>query len=308
MIVLENSMEARYEERLKNCSSEKDMAEYLLSCIPSLREYMNETQEEDSTQQKSIAHFHIKSRKGVARNDIYKKYLQEVEGELEIAKGPTHIFPCLGCGKKCTKIFDDTMSEEICQECGVTEFVQGNEIGYKEEQEHEKTIVYSYKRENHFNEWISQFQAKESTHVPEDVIVKLRAEFKKQKLKDLSEITHEKVKNLLKKLNYSKYYEHVPYITTMISGITPPMMPQELEDKLRLMFHSIQQPFEKHKPANRKNFLSYSYVLYKMCELLGHDEYLPCFPLLKSREKLYTQDQIWEKICNELRWEFFKTI
>jgi hypothetical protein len=85
-------------------------------------------------------------------------------------------------------------------------------------------------------------------------------------------------------------------------------MPQELEDKLRLMFHAIQKPFEKHKPANRKNFLSYSFVLYKMCELLSEDKYLPCFPLLKSREKLYIQDQIWENICRELQWQFIRTI
>ena len=85
-------------------------------------------------------------------------------------------------------------------------------------------------------------------------------------------------------------------------------MPQELEDKLRLMFHAIQAPFEKHKPENRKNFLSYSFCLYKLCELLGHDEYLPCFPLLKSKEKLYVQDQIWFKICDELRWQAIKTV
>ena len=303
-------MEAEYEERLRVCKNESEMAEYLLSCIPTLREYMTEAKDEGSTQHKSSVNLQIKSKKGVARNDIYKKYRQEVEGHIEISNFKTDacVFPCTSCGKKFTKVLDETTSDEICQECGAVEFVQSDEAGYKEEQEHEKTIVYSYKRENHFNEWVSQFQAKESTNVPDDVIAKLRAEFKKQKLKDLSEITHEKVKGFLKKLNYSKYYEHVPYIATMMSGITPPTMSQELEDKLRLMFHTIQQPFEKHKPANRKNFLSYSYVLYKMCELLGHDEYLPCFPLLKSREKLHVQDQIWEKICNELRWEFFKTL
>ena len=216
--------------------------------------------------------------------------------------------PCKGCGNFHTKFLDESLSEEICHVCGVSDFILGDEVGFKEEQEHEKNIVYSYKRENHFNEWISQFQAKESTNVPDEVLARLRTEFKKQKIKDLSEITHEKVKGLLKKLNYAKYYEHVPYIATILSGITPPTMPQELEDKLRLMFHAIQAPFEKHKPENRKNFLSYSFVLYKLCELLGHDEYLPCFPLLKSKEKLYVQDQIWFKICEELRWESIKTV
>ena len=85
-------------------------------------------------------------------------------------------------------------------------------------------------------------------------------------------------------------------------------MSQELEARLRLMFYNIQKPFEKHRPEDRKNFLSYSYVLYKFCELLGEDDFLPCFPLLKSKEKLYKQDEIWKSICAELRWGFYKTI
>ena len=34
----------------------------------------------------------------------------------------------------------------------------------------------------------------------------------------------------------------------------------------------------------------------------GLDEFLPCFPLLKSREKLLQQDRIWKQICQELKW------
>lgn len=299
-------MEARYVERIKACTSESELAEYLLSCVPIIKEYTSEKEKTETTTH--VANLKVATKKGTQRNDIYKKYMREIEGDMDASKVTLHDVPCSGCGKKYTRIFDESVSEEICRECGTVEYVLCEEVGFKEEQDLEKHIVYSYKRENHFNEWISQFQAKESTTVPEDVIGKLRSEFRKQKVKDLAEITHEKVKGLLKKLGYSKYYEHVPYIATIVSGITPPTMPQALEDKLRLMFHEIQGPFEKHKPANRKNFLSYSFVLYKLCELLGYDEYLPCFPLLKSREKLYVQDQIWEKICKELRWEFLQTV
>lgn len=301
-------MEARYDERIKACTTEYELAEYLLSCIPIIKEYTAEVST-ISGATKKVANIEVGSRKGVQRKDIYKKYLQEVEGAfIDVGKNEMHEKPCPKCGTMYGRIFDESASEEICRKCGAVEYILSEEVGFKEEQEIEKHIVYSYKRENHFNEWISQFQAKESTHVPEDVIAKLRTEFRKQKVKDLNEITHEKVKTLLKKLNYAKYYEHVPYIASIVSGITPPTMPQELEDKLRIMFHAIQAPFEKHKPTNRKNFLSYSFVLYKMCEILSEDQYLPCFPLLKSREKLYIQDQIWEKICHELKWEFIRTV
>ena len=85
-------------------------------------------------------------------------------------------------------------------------------------------------------------------------------------------------------------------------------MTRNTEEKLRTMFKEIQTPFMKHCPKDRKNFLSYSYVLHKFVELLGLDEFLPCFPLLKSREKLLQQDRIWKQICQELKWEFIKSI
>jgi hypothetical protein len=103
------------------------------------------------------------------------------------------------------------------------------------------------------------------------------------KIKRLDEITHAKIRGLLKKLRLNKYYEHVPYITNILNGIKAPSMPQELEERLRLMFKDIQKPFDQNCPSDRKNFLSYSYVLYKFCELLEEDEYLQYFPLLKSK-------------------------
>ena len=302
-------MEARYSERLKECKNDEELYKYLLDTVPVIREY-SECGTSQVTETMSVLGIKMSSKKGVQRNDIFKRYMAEVEDE-HIDGGKRRdadYMPCKNCNAAHSLIIDETQSERICTQCGYTEYLLGDEVGFKEEQEMEKNIIYSYKRENHFNEWVSQFQAKESTNVPDDVISLLRNEFKKQKIKDLSEITHEKVKTLLKKVDKSKYYEHVPYITTILNGIQPPTMPQALEDKLRLMFHHIQKPFEKHKPIKRKNFLSYSYVLYKFCELLGEDDYLPCFPLLKSKEKLYAQDEIWKKICEELKWEFWKTV
>jgi hypothetical protein len=74
------------------------------------------------------------------------------------------------------------------------------------------------------------------------------------------------------------------------------------------MFRDIQEPFMRHCPPNRKNFLSYSYVLHKFCQLLELDEYLPYFKLLKSTEKLRDQDRIWMKVCEELKFQFIPSI
>jgi len=49
----------------------------------------------------------------------------------------------------------------------------------------------------------------------------LRSELKKMKVKKVEDITHAKVRGLLKKLRLNKYYEHVPYIANILSGINP---------------------------------------------------------------------------------------
>jgi hypothetical protein len=103
----------------------------------------------------------------------------------------------------------------------------------------------------------------------------------------MADLTPMKIKEILKKLKINKYYEHVPHIMNKLNGLPIPHFEQELEEKLRTMFKLIQPPFLKYAPANRKNFLSYSYSLHKMIQLLGKDEYLVNFPLLDYREIKY---------------------
>jgi hypothetical protein len=196
----------------------------------------------------------------------------------------------------------------ICPSCGYQEIilVEQNRPIYR--QSNKEASHYTYKRSNHFNEWISQIQGKESTDIPEEIFEKIVNEINKQKIKDLSKLSYHKMREILKKINTNKYYEHIYYIIYRLNGVPAPNFPPELEEKLRNMFKEIQAPFLKYCPSNRKNFLSYSYVLYKFCQLLEKDEYLKYFSLLKSREKLHLQDQIWKKICEEVNWEFIQSI
>jgi hypothetical protein len=283
-----------------------EMTQYMLDCIPYIERYENPTLERKK--EHSIIEG-VTSRKCAPKKKIYQEYLERIEDintdlKYEYIKNSY----CSYCNS--SNIYNDsTASHDICMDCGRMIYVLGMEMTYKDEHElSEKTINYSYKRSNHFQEWLNQLQATESTNIPPEVLDSLRSEFKKMKIKNLKEITHTKVRSLLKKLRMNRYYEHVPYISNILNGIPPMQMPALLQEKLKNMFNEIQIPFDKHCPSDRKNFLSYSYVLYKFCELLSEDEYLVYFPLLKSREKLYTQDIIWKRICKELKWEFIPTI
>jgi hypothetical protein len=285
---------------------ESEMSDYIIKCMPFIERHVVD-HSDAATHTDNV--FNLKETVGLARKDIFTDYLIDVEKKNIQRPMERTETVCPNCIDS-NIILVQNVSDLVCESCGIVVAAHINEeLTYREEQEtSEKIVNYSYKRENHFNEWLSQFQAQETTTIPDEVMEQLRTELKKMKIKNLEDITHAKIRSLLKKLRLNKYYEHVPYITNILNGIKPPNMPSELEECLRIMFKDIQKPFDDNCPTERKNFLSYSYVLYKFCELLSEDAYLQYFPLLKSKEKLYQQDVIWKKICHDLKWEFIPTV
>jgi hypothetical protein len=205
----------------------------------------------------------------------------------------------------------------ICTNCGLSilGIADNNTASFKEMQNYEYKPQFTYMKQTHFEDWIRRFQAKENTTIDQEILDKVILELKKEKIKDLSNLEEAKVKKILKKLNYNKYYDHVVHIIHRLNGIPPLRLTEELENKLRQMFLQIQEPFEKHKPDSRKNFLSYSYVLHKFFQILNLEEYTKYFALLKSPEKLRQQDEIFKKIVKEMaekdksiKWVFIPSI
>ena len=133
-------------------------------------------------------------------------------------------------------------------------------------------------------------------------------EIRKRRITNIADLTEEDIRQILKKLNRSKYYEHRAHILSRLNGNPPPTITPEIEEKIRAMFQEIQAPFLLYCPDDRTNFLSYSYILYKFFELLELDEYKAFFPLLKSRDRLIAHDNIWKKICDYLNWEFISSV
>jgi len=194
----------------------------------------------------------------------------------------------------------------ICNLCArnIPYLIENEKPSYKEPPK--EVCFYAYKRINHFKEILAQFQGKETTQIPIEVIENIKLQIKKERI-EISQINNNKTKEVLKKLGYNKYYEHIPFIKDKL-GIKPPIMSQELEETLCNLFIELQAPYSKFCPDDRVNFLNYYYTAYKLCELLGETQYLENFPMLKDREKRIEQDAIWKKICFELNWEFIQTI
>jgi hypothetical protein len=192
----------------------------------------------------------------------------------------------------------------VCKICGLTNplLIEAEKLNSKDKS-NEKT-TYPYKKINHLNEWLNQIQAKQTTDIPDSVFVEIKNELRKNREDDLTKLTPKRICEILKKLKRTKYKEHHIYILCQISGQKPPVLTREEEETIREMFKDIQKPYEKYKPKKRINFSSYSFIIYKICELLELDHITRMLFLLKSKEKLRDLDAIWKRICYDLRWEY----
>jgi len=239
-------------------------------------------------------------------NNIVIKYLSNIDDSfLDVNSFVCQTDICKICNKgELIPLEDEGIM--VCNSCSrsIPYLIENEKPSYKEPPK--EVCFYAYKRINHFKEILAQFQGKETTQIPPDVIENIKLQIKKERI-ELAQITNIKTKEILKKLGYNKYYEHIPFIKDKL-GIKPPIMSPELEETLCNLFVELQSPYSKYCPDDRVNFLNYYYTAYKLCELLGEEKYLPLFPLLKDREKRIEQDDIWKKICEELDWEFIPTI
>lgn len=266
------------------------------------------TSNETSSEPKTIdSNIHNKVNSSTQRADLYEQYLAFTD--------PHHILNpvynkvddfCHKC-----EVYRELIPNEavlVCPKCGdeVATIIESDKPSYRDPP-HEN-MYFAYKRINHFKEQLAHFQAKETTKIPQEIYDIILIEFKKEKRTNLATLTRSRVKKYLQKyghLGYNKYYENINQIICHLNGIQPFYMKPEVEEQLCNMFQKIQEPFEKHCPPGRTNFLSYSYVIYKFCQLLGYDQYLPYFSLLKSKDKLRQQDKIWKNICLDIGWKFY---
>jgi hypothetical protein len=330
-----NERKTELEKSIIRTKSKTDEMAYLLKTAPVIAEYQSDTIGAGNTSTALItapkfSEPKVRGMPGTARLTDWMKAKSAPTGHVDrqelleayklatdetfVAKTPyTHESsnrcPDPDCGA-INEIANSTSGRMNCAVCGTEIDVtfMSRHTSFKETKTTEMVPEFPYKRINHFQEWLSQIQGKQNTVIIEVVMHGLREEFKKKSINDFKTLTPKYVKECLRKLGHQKYYEHAEYIIHNFNGLAPPVLTVETEEEFRQMFREIQIPFETCKPPKRKNFLSYSYVFHKFAMLTCQDHLLQHFPLLKSRQKLKKQDDIWKDMCKILRWQFIPSV
>jgi hypothetical protein len=234
---------------------------------------------------------------------VVKAFMSEFTGQpSEVSVGSTDT--CGECGGRMLVI--ERKATLCCQDCGDSvPHIDMTSCSHAQRGEVE-FVSQTYKRSNHFLEWLNQCQAKESTRASDAVLRTTMQELYRMGIRDKADITVNIVRDVLKTLKLRAQYEHACQITCRINGAPPPRFLPAIEERLRLMFLAVQAPFERVK-GKRKNFLSYAYTLTQFLGLLGINIDTICnlgFAQLKGRDKLEKQNHIYQRICEQLDWQF----
>ena len=301
------------EAEIASIESEDAKLSYLSKAHPIVKDYYNsncDDEEYQSAGKNSVLSYLRKEapvtkktgrRSRAALLDDYQGILDPRHKKAKVAHDTCHDEECPG--ERLSQQGRSTCN--ICGRTGPMELV-GSKPNYKEPIQ--ESNAYSYKRINHLTEILSQIQAKELTKIPKSIYKEIYAELRKRKIKQ-SSLDMFRLRRIMKRLkNARKYHEHVPHILHIINVKQPPNFSRQDENRIKRRFKEIQEPFDIFCPKNRKNFLNYSYVIRKCCELINRSEYCHYFPLLKNNNKLRIHDSIWKKICQYNGWPFYKSV
>lgn len=299
------------EKEIENIEGQTHKNDYLLRAAPYFMDYTLSNDDNNEKKTEVFNGFTITSSSN--RGRICEEYIKDCMGEgyslntKNIEESINKELTCDSCGEE--KLISLRESYASCPKCGIVSKYQDTRNNRGEfAEEVEVLSPFAYKRINHFKEWLNTLTGEECSAINDEILDLLRQEMKKNRITNREQVTETLIKNYLKKLEMPKLYEHAPALRYKLCGIQPIKIPRPLKEKLVDMFQKIQDPFDKAAPSNRKNFLSYAYCIHKMLQLLQQDHLLVYLPLLKSREKLYLQDQIWKKITNEVGWAFIPSL
>ncbi len=165
------------------------------------------------------------------------------------------------------------------------------------------------KRMSHLMELLNQNTGSKITDVPPIVFEKINKELIKHNI-NKCDLNIQRLRRILKKLNYRKYCEYDRPILYYISGIELPIIEEDHKIKIIKVFKEISNYYRYCCPPDRISFFNFNYVLHKICELIGMNEYLGLFPLpYKTNYKKRTYNELmWKKLCEYRLNDFIKEL
>jgi len=204
-------------------------------------------------------------------------------------------------------------SHKVCKECGGI-VLSMYDIIRNSRTRNENTM-------QHLSSWIDRIQGLESTKIKDKIINELRSKIiddnrlRNGKMRDISSLSTDDIKEYLSQLGYSSYYRNVVKIRNIIFqhfGITPEsaLLTQNEREKIISLFNKCFSSFEiiKNDPSlldriekeKVSNLPFYPYILCKILPYVIKDYRLPIFIrsiIPQEYDTICKNDILWKYIC-----------
>jgi hypothetical protein len=194
-------------------------------------------------------------------------------------------------------------SELVCSECSRLRTIYGtasDESSVNSDGNKPKQSSYDYLR--HFKLWIQRIQAKSKKTIKETELQKLKNIMVDDGIR-LLDLNVEKMREILKKAELTKYNDDCPYLIFYFTGYSPPELSQTELKLFQVKFMRIMEMRQilKEKDGNADgNRPYYPYYIYKIAEIIfkGNAEKLKILDYihLQSDDTLKKNDNEFEEI------------
>lgn len=172
-----------------------------------------------------------------------------------------------------------------------------------------------YNRGYHMHEVMQCLQGREGTTPPTTVVDAVLAQRKMRPWIADVDVNEDHIREWLKASDLADWYAHATQLMCIVTGKEPPSLNSAESDHIIKMFTLVEDAYENMPPEihaeirnKRTNLLSYKFILFKLCEILGYDHMLRGGSILKSENLLHEHDTIWEYICKRNDWPFYPTL
>jgi len=228
-------------------------------------------------------------------NTVYTIYNPFEDNKIKVKRKKKNYY----C--KCFEKGEDSSGNSICKNCGKIYNELEETINYSDYSRVNITQRFHYEKRCHFRDTINQYQGKQNKYIPQKVFDDVNYMIEMHGL-DINNVTIKHIGMFLSETKNSKYYEDKQLIYSIITKKEKPDI-SKYEKKLFEDFEKLVEVFLKIK-GERKNFLHAHYVLTQL--LLRQGVKLPENSLnsLRTPARLREHDDIYQRCCDILGWNF----
>ena len=224
-----------------------------------------------------------------AEKELYDAY-------LDFEDKPKDIHPenfCDDCNLDMIEVREESII--ACPNCGTFKRTLITVVTYEDTMRCKFKVYRPYKRSSHVDERVKFLLCRRKTKIPNKVLESIKMYIKTLNLtKD--EITPKMIRYILKRLDMSNRYRQIYTIHNLITKKKPHHISDVEMDKINQMFEEVEDKYTNLNLDDRKNFLSYNFVLHKLFLKIDRPDIAEQFPLLKGPNKHRWHTLMWRKV------------